>query len=115
MDYFKVDGIRRESARDLRSHAAAAFGQPMAGPANHCATPGGAPAERHRDDPIYNALPPEVVLTDSVSNFQGLVQGMVLREALRGTADWKRLFSCRVPLDHDHPLVRFMRHRGGDA
>ena len=52
---------------------------------------------------VYNLLPEEAVQFDTVKDFQGYLQELVLIRAISGCNDWQDTLSPRVPLRH-HPL-----------
>ena len=52
---------------------------------------------------VYNMLPEEVVMSDTVQDFQSLLQELVKLRALAQCDNWKLSLSPRVPLQH-HPL-----------
>ena len=52
---------------------------------------------------VYNLLPAEVVLTDTVADFQAQLQALLKKRATAGCEDWAKTLSPRVPLWR-HPL-----------
>ena len=51
---------------------------------------------------VYNLLPPELVATGTVREFQTQLQNYLTSRAVRGCHDWKDTFSPRVPLWRHH-------------
>ena len=63
---------------------------------------------------VYNLLPPDVVNVRCVHKFQGMLQDIIKKRALRGDFDWENTLSPRLPL-HLHPLREFIASSAGDC
>ena len=53
---------------------------------------------------VYNLLPPRVVASNSVHEFQRALQHMVTERVKQGRADWEDTLNPRIPIAR-HPLA----------